>query len=109
MSDKAKLTIGDIISDEELMPEVTALKSFMNKPFVIEDIEKKPGSIPDENGIKRPWYLITAQDLTTGEQIMLSCGATFVVKQLDAVIKTEHLPLEVTCVSAGKGNLLKLL
>lgn len=109
MTEKQKLTIGDIIPDSEVMPEVTALKNFMNVSFVIEELEKKAGTIPDENGIKRPWYLITATRLDTNEQLMLSCGATFVVKQLDAIIPSEHLPLEVKCVSAGKGNLLKLV
>lgn len=109
MTERQKLTIGDIIPDSEVMPEVTSLKNWQNKPIVIEELEKKAGTIPDDNGIKRPWYLITATDLESNEQKMFSCGATFVVKQLDAIIPSEHLPLEVMCVSAGKGNLLKLV
>ncbi len=60
MTKKSELRIGNIISEAAILPPVTSLKQFLNKEFVIDDLEFKNGTLPGDDGQFHDWYLITA-------------------------------------------------
>ncbi|SRR5258706_10106805 len=109
MAKKSEIRIGNIISEAAILPPVISLKQFLNREFVIDDLEFKNGTIPGDDGQTHDWYLITAHLPDSDESFLLSCGATTVMKQLAAVNKAEHLPLNAMAVQHGTSRMIKLV
>lgn len=101
--------IGDIINEKDILPPVTSLKNFLNQEFIIDDLELKEGTLPGDDGAFHDWYLITAHLPDSEESILLSCGASTVMKQLAAINKVQHLPLPAMAVQHGTSRMIKLV